>query len=444
VNPILRRRLERRTVLRGFGASVALPALDAMTPAFAAPAPPPLRLLFAYVPNGVTLADWTPRGEGRDFELGRILKPLEPWKQRLLVISGLAHKNGNALGDGPGDHARAGGSYLTGVHPRKTAGADIRNGVSVDQVAAQAIGQETRLASLELGCEESRTVGNCDSGYSCAYTNSISWRSASVPMPPETSPRMAFERLFGADDAPLDAAARARRLRDRRSVLDVVLGRATALAGELGPSDRRKLDEYLAGVREVERQIERAETDSREVRPPFEKPAGLPAEFAEYVKLMLDLQVAAVAADLTRVSTFMVGREGSLQAYPEIGVPDSHHPLTHHRGQAELVERVTKINTFHVELFAHLVAKLAATPEGDGTLLDHAAVVYGSGLSDGDRHTHEDLPVLVAGGANGAIAGGRHLAAPPETPMTNLFLTLLDQAGVRVDALGDSTARLAL
>jgi hypothetical protein len=444
VNPILGRRLERRTVLRGLGASIALPALDAMTPAFAAPEPPPLRLLFAYVPNGVTLADWTPRGEGRDFELGRILKPLEPWKQRMVVISGLAHRNGNALGDGPGDHARAGGSYLTGVHPRKTAGADIRNGVSVDQVAAQAIGNKTRLASLELGCEESRTVGNCDSGYSCAYTNSISWRSASVPMPPETSPRMAFERLFGADDVPLDTAARAQRLQDRRSVLDVVLGRATALARELGPSDRRKLDEYLQGVREVERQIERAETDAREVRPPFEKPAGLPAEFADYVKLMLDLQAAAVAADLTRISTFMVGREGSLQAYPEIGVPDSHHPLTHHRGQAELVERVTKINTFHVELFAHLVAKLAATPEGDGTLLDHVAVVYGSGLSDGDRHTHEDLPVLVAGGANGTIAGGRHLVVPAETPMTNLFLTLLDQAGARVDALGDSTGRLTL
>jgi hypothetical protein len=444
VNPIVGRALGRRTVLRGIGASLALPALDAMTPAFAAPAEPPLRLLFTYVPNGVTLADWTPPGEGGALQLSRILEPLAPWRERLVVLTGLAHKNGNALGDGPGDHARAGGSYLTGVHPRKTAGADIRNGVSVDQVAAAKVGSLTRLASLELGCEESRTVGNCDSGYSCAYTNSISWRSASMPMPPETNPRMAFERLFGAEDTPLDAAGRARRLADRRSVLDAVLGRASALSKELGPTDRRKLDEYLSGVREIERQIERAESDTRVVEPPFEKPAGLPADFAEYVELMLDLQAAAIQADLTRLSTFMVGREGSLQAYPEIGVPDSHHPLTHHRGQPDLVERVTKINIFHVQLFAHLLEKLQATPEGDGTLLDHVAVVYGSGLSDGDRHTHEDLPVLVAGGANGRIRGGRHLVVPPETPMTNLFLTLLDYMGVPAESLGDSTGRLAL
>ena len=441
---VTRKALDRRTLLRGMGASLALPALDAMTPAFAAAAASPLRLAFTYVPNGITPADWTPKGEGREFEVSRILKPLEPYRERIVVISGLAHKNGNALGDGPGDHARAGGSYLTGVHPRKTAGADIHNGVSVDQVAAQALGDRTRLASLELGCEESRTVGNCDSGYSCAYTNSISWRSATTPMPPETNPRMAFERLFGADDVPLDAGARARRLADRRSVLDVVLGRAQALARELGPSDRRKLDEYLSGVREIERQIERAETDSRVLEAPFEKPAGMPAEFAEYVKLMFDLQVAALQADLTRLSTFMLGREGSLQSYPEIGVPDSHHPLTHHRGQPDLVERVTKINTFHVELFAHLAGKLQATPEGDGTLLDHVAVVYGSGLADGDRHTHEDLPVLVVGGANGTIAGGRHLVCPPETPMTNLYLTLLDYMGVPAESLGDSTGRLAL
>jgi hypothetical protein len=444
VGLILGKALDRRTVLRGIGASLALPALDAMTPAFADPAPAPLRLLFTYVPNGVTLAEWTPRGEGRDFEFSRILKPLEPYRDRIVVISGLAQKNGNALGDGPGDHARAGGAYLTGVHPRKTAGADIKNGISVDQLAAAAIGDETRLASLELGCEESRTVGNCDSGYSCAYTNSISWRSETMPMPPEMNPRMVFERLFGADDAPLDAATRAKRLADRRSVLDAVLARARSLSQELGPSDKRKLDEYLSGVREIERQIERAESDTRVVEAPFEKPAGLPADFAEYVKLMLDLQVAALQADLTRLSTFMVGREGSLQAYPEIGVPDSHHPLTHHRGQADLVERVTKINTFHVELFAHLLKRLAETREGDGTLLDHVVVTYGSGLSDGDKHTHEDLPLLIAGGANGKIAGGRHVVFPAHTPITNLYLTLLDHMGVPAQSIGDSTGRLAI
>jgi hypothetical protein len=255
---------------------------------------------------------------------------------------------------------------------------------------------------------------------------------------------MVFERLFGAEDVPPEPEALRRRLAERRSVLDVVLGRARALQAELGPTDRRKVDEYLNGVREIERQIERAEADSSTVPPPFDKPAGIPAEFADYVKLMLDLQVAAFQADLTRVATFMMGREGSLQSYPEIGVPDSHHPLTHHRGQADLVERVTRINLFHAELFAHLVSRLAATTEGGGTLLDHVAVVYGSGLSDGDRHTHEDLPVLLAGGANGRIAGGRHLAFPHETPMTNLFLTLLDLAGVPAESLGDSSGRLSL
>jgi hypothetical protein len=435
--------LPRRAVLRGLGASLALPALDAMRPAFAGSEAPPLRLAFAYVPNGVTLADWVPKGEGRDFELSRILQPLGPWREQMIVLSGLAHRNGNALGDGPGDHARAGASYLTGVHPRKTAGADIQNGVSVDQLLARALGEKTRLSSLELGCEESRTVGNCDSGYSCAYTNSISWRSATTPNPPEVNPRLAFERLFGADDVPLDAEARARRAHERRSVLDVVSARTQSLQRELGPADRRKLDEYLTGVREIERQIERAEQDAREVTPPFEKPAGIPAEFADYVKLMLDLQVAAFAADLTRVSTFMMGREGSLQSYPEIGVPDSHHPLTHHRGQPDLVERVTKINVFHAELFAHLVSRLADRGEGEGTLLDRTMVVYGSGLADGDRHTHEDLPVLMMGGRS-RLQTGRHLVYPKDTPMTNLFLTLLDHMGVEAESLGDSTGRLDL
>jgi hypothetical protein len=444
MNVVRGRHLSRRTLLKGVGASVALPLLDAMTPAFAAPGEPPVRLGFAYVPNGIIMSHWTPRGEGRDFELSRILKPLEPFRDRLLVLSGLACKNGNALGDGPGDHARAGASFLTGVHPRKTAGADIQNGISVDQLAARAIGDKTRLASLELGCEDSRTVGNCDSGYSCAYTNSISWRSATTPNPPEVNPRMAFERLFGADDTPLDPEARARRSRSRRSVLDVVSGRARALEQDLGPSDRRKLDEYLAGVREVERQIERAEREWREVPLPFEKPEGIPAVYADYVKLMFDLQVAAFQADLTRVVTFMLGREGSLQTYPEIDVPDSHHPLTHHRGQADLVEKVAKINVFHVELFSYFLGRLAALREADGTLLDRSTIVYGSGLSDGDRHSHEDLPILVAGGGAGRIAGGRHIVYARETALTNLFLTVLGHAGLSVESVGDSSGQIAL
>jgi hypothetical protein len=442
MTPITRRHLSRRAVLRGLGATVALPMLDAMRPAFAASTPArPLRLAFAYVPNGVILPDWTPKGAGEDFALSRILKPLEPFREDLLVLSGLAHHNAKALGDGAGDHARAGACFLTGVHPRKTAGADIQNGVSVDQVAAQAVGPQTRLPSLELGCEESRTVGNCDSGYSCAYTNSISWRSATAPMPPETNPRSVFERLFGVEDVPLSPAARARRAQQRKSILDLVGERTRQLVSGLGPSDRRKMDEYLYAIREIERRLERAEKEGESVPPGVEKPSGIPATFADYVKMMFDLQVVAFQADLTRVTTMMFGREGSLQSYPEIGVPDSHHPLTHHRGNPEFVEKVTRINAFHLELFAHFVERLKATPDGDGSLLDHAMVVYGSAISDGDRHTHDDLPVLLLGRGAGGRAG-RHLVYPKDTPLTNLYLTLLDRMGVRAESIGDSTGKL--
>jgi hypothetical protein len=442
MTPITGKHLSRRTVLRGLGATVALPWLDAMTPAFASPGRP-IRLAFTYIPNGVTLADWTPKGEGREFALSRILKPLEPYRDDMLVLSGLAAENAKALGDGPGDHARAGACFLTGVHPRKTAGADIQNGVSVDQIAAQAVGTETRLPSLELGCEESRTVGNCDSGYSCAYTNSISWRSPTTPMPPETNPRSAFERLFGIEDVPLSPEDRARRAQRRKSILDLVGDRTRQLVMGLGPSDRRKMDEYLYAIREIERRLERAEKDGVEVPAGVEKPSGIPATFAEYVKLMFDMQVVAFQADLTRVATMMIGREGSLQAYPEIGVPDSHHPLTHHRGNPEFVEKVTRINAFHAELFAHFVEKLKATPDGDGTLLDHSMVVYGSAISDGDRHTHEDLPVLLVGRGAGRLKPGRHVAYPRDTPLTNLYLTLLDGMGVRPESIGDSNGKLA-
>ena len=335
--------LPRRTFLKGLGAAVALPMLDAMTPAFAAPAlkQAPTRLAFTYIPNGVTLEAWTPALGGRDFEFTRILKPLEGLREHTLVITGLAQQNANALADGAGDHARAAACYLTGVHPRKTAGADIQAGVSVDQIAAGAIGGDTRFPSIELGCDESRTVGNCDSGYSCAYTNSLSWRSPTSPMPPETNPRLAFERLFGGIDAGLDPATRAIRRRERRSILDIVAERTNALVGSLGPSDRRKMDEYLTSVREIERRIEIAERDTREVTPDFEMPSGVPVLFADYASLMFDMQAIAFQADLTRVSTLMLGREGSLRTYPEIGVPDPHHPLTHHRNNPEWIERVT-------------------------------------------------------------------------------------------------------
>ena len=435
--------LPRRTFLKGLGAAVALPMLDAMTPAFAAPAlkQTPTRLAFTYIPNGVTLQAWTPAAAGREFEFTRILKPLEAMREHTLVITGLAQQNANALADGAGDHARAAACYLTGVHPRKTAGADIQAGVSVDQIAAGAIGGDTRFPSIELGCDESRTVGNCDSGYSCAYTNSLSWRSPTSPMPPETNPRLAFERLFGGIDAGLDPATRAIRRRERRSILDIVAERTNALVGSLGPSDRRKMDEYLTSVREIERRIEIAERDTREVTPDFEMPSGVPVLFADYASLMFDMQAIAFQADLTRVSTLMLGREGSLRTYPEIGVPDPHHPLTHHRDNPEWIEKVTKVNVLHMELFAKFIAKLAATPDGDGTLLDHSIVIYGSGIADGNKHTHEDLPVVVAG-HGGGLLGGRHLVYAENTPMTNFYLTMLDRIGVKEETIGDSTGRV--
>ncbi len=436
--------LPRRTFLRGLGASVALPLLDAMTPALAKAAPAttaPKRLVFTYVPNGVSMTGWTPQGAGAGFELSTVLKPLAAYKGDMLVLTGLAQKNGMALGDGPGDHARAAASYLTGVHPRKTAGADISNGVSADQIVAEHLGRTTRFASLELGCDDSRTIGNCDSGYSCAYTNSLAWRSDTAPMPPETNPRLVFERLFGAD-AHLDPAARQRRLLHRRSILDLVSDRTKQLSGTLGASDRRKVEEYLHAVREIERQIEVAESDTRDLRPGIDKPTGIPVAFADYVKLMYDLQVVAFQTDLTRVVTMMVGREGSMRTYPEIGVPDPHHPLTHHRNNKEWMARVEQINVFHAELFAYFIGKLKATQEGDSTLLANSMVVYGSGLSDGNRHTHDDLPVMIVGQGGGLVRTGRHVVYKTQTPMNNLYLSLMDGMGVPTESLGDSTGKL--
>jgi hypothetical protein len=441
---VTRTHLPRRTILKGLGAAIALPVLDAMTPAFAAPAAKkaPVRLAFTYVPNGITMADWTPATTGADFSLSRVLAPLEPFRQDMLVLSGLAQKNGNALGDGPGDHARAAACYLTGVHPRKTAGADIQNGISADQIAAQQLGGRTRFASLELGCDDSRVVGDCDSGYSCAYTNSLAWRGPTSPLPPETNPRLVFERLFGAFDAGLDPETRARRMTYRKSILDLVSDRTRQLMTDLGASDRRKVDEYLYAVREIERRIEMAEQDMRDIPVGMEKPTGIPVEYQEYVKLMFDLQILAFQTDMTRIVTMMMGREGSLRTYPEIGVPDPHHPLTHHGGKKDWIERVTQVNVFHTQLFTHFLEKMKSTPDGDGSLLDHSMIVYGSGLSDGDRHTHEDLPVLIFGRGDGSIHPGRHVAYQPETPMTNLFLTLLDRLGVHPENIGDSTGRI--
>ena len=442
---ITHKHIPRRTFVKGMGVAIGLPMLDAMTPAFARamrPVTAPVRLAFVYVPNGIVMKEWRPKVVGKGFEFTRILKPLESLREDLFVLSGLDEQNGNALGDGPGDHARAGAAFLTGVHCKKTEGADIHNGISADQIAAQELGSKTRFPSIELGCEDSRTVGNCDSGYSCAYTNSLSWRTPQTPMPPELNPRMVFERLFGTTDFSLDAETRARRAQYRRSILDFVGDDTRQLAGRLGSPDRRKLDEYLSAIREIERRIQTAEKDNRSVTPAIEKPAGVPITLPDYAKLMYDLQVVAFQADLTRVTSLMLGREGSMRVYPEIGVPDPHHPLTHHRDNPDWIEKVTQINCLHTDLFAYFLKKLKSTPDGDGSLLDHSMIVYGSGLSDGNRHSHEDLPVLLAGRGDGSLKPGRHIVYRSGTPITNLYLTLLDRVGVHPEKIGDSTGKV--
>jgi len=445
--------LSRRTLLRGLGTAVALPVLDAMTPALAAPAAraaaeSPLRMVFAYVPNGVIMEHWTPAATGTRFAFPEILQPLEPLRHKLNILTGLTHNTGRALGDGPGDHARAASTFLTGIHPRKTAGADISLGISVDQAAAQALGSRTRFASLELGLEMGRLAGNCDSGYSCAYSNSISWRSATTPNPPEVNPRLVFERLFGDYDPTESAASRAKRSRYNKSILDFVAEDTASLKRELGATDRRKLDEYLTAVREVEARITQAEKSAAgemslsAVAPGFEKPAGMPVEFAEHARIMFDLMTIAMRTDLTRVMTIMLAREGSNRPYREIGISDGHHNLTHHKNNAEWIEKIRRINRYHVECFAKFLAKLDSIEDGGGSLLDHSMIVYGSGLADGNRHTHHDLPVVVAGGAKGKMKTGRHIQYPSFTPMTNLFMTMLEYMEVRTDTIGDAFGRL--
>lgn len=450
---MLHRSLSRRSLLRGVGAALALPLFDAMTPAFAAPAKAAgngaKRMVFCYVPNGIIMDDWTPAATGAlrgDFK--RIMKPLEPLREKLTVLSGLTHNTGRALGDGPGDHARAASTFLTGVHPRKTASAQISLGISVDQVAAQAIGAETRVPSLELTLESGRQAGNCDSGYSCAYSNNISWRSATTPNPPEYNPRVIFERLFGSADPSETPASRAKRERYNKSILDFVMEDAASLQRDLGATDRRKLEQYLTAVREVEQRIASAEKLAADapnlaaLAPGFEKPAGVPVDYADYSRLMFDLMALALQTDQTRIVTLMMAREGSNRPYREIGISDGHHGLTHHRNNAEWIEKIRQINEYHVKQFAYFLQKLDSIQDGDATLLDRSMIVYGSGLADGNRHTHHELPIVVAGGANRQIRTGRHVQYPKETQLTNLYLTLLEGMGVQAYALGDSTGPL--
>jgi hypothetical protein len=442
--------LPRRTFLRGMGATVALPFLDAMVPAVAraASAKAPCRMAFVYVPNGIIMNHWIPGG-GDDSvsklaaDLPRILEPLAPQRDQITLLSGLTQNGGRALGDGPGDHGRAGASYLTSVHPKKTFGKDIQTGISVDQIAAQRIRAQTRFASLELGCEEGIQGGNCDNGYSCAYSNSISWRTPSTPNPPEVRPRAVFERLFGSSEIERDPVKRARIEKYDRSVLDFVLEEANQLKGTLGATDRRKLDEYLFAIRDIEKRIETAEREGKVAPPSMQLPLSIPGDFTEHSRLMFDLMLLAFQTDSTRVATLMLALEQSNRPYREIEVTESHHGLTHHRGDPEKIEKIIRINRYHVEQFAYFLAKLKATQDGDGTLLDHVMVTYGSGLADGNRHEHHNLPTLLAGRGSGALhAGGRHVRYPAETPMANLHIAMLDKMGVPVESLGDSNGRV--
>ena len=446
---ITKKSLPRRAFLRGFGTAVALPFLDAMAPALTAlnrsGAKPALRLAFLYVPNGIIMKDWTPKTEGAGFEFTPTLKPVEPFRDRMLVLSGLDQYNGQALGDGPGDHARAGATWLTGVHPKKTQGADILAGISADQVAAKAIGNQTLLPSLELGLEDGRMVGNCDSGYSCAYSNTISWSSPTTPLPNEMNPRAVFERLFG-DGETTDAAVRAMMARQDRSILDFVRADASRLGLGLGTSDRRKLGEYLDSVREIEQRIQKVEQQNPEeaALPAIDRPAGIPPTFEEHIKLMFDLMTVAFQADLTRVITFMIGREGGNRTYRSVGVPDAHHGLTHHFNDPAKIERIQKIDQHHVQMLSYFLGKMQAAKDGEGSLLDNSVIIYGSSISDGNRHQHDDLPTLLVGGGVGKIHGGSHIRYKKGTPMTNLFLSILDMADVRPEKIGDSTGKIEL
>jgi hypothetical protein len=411
-----------------------------MRPALAAPGGKQARRIgVVYVPNGIIMRDWQVKKIGTGFDFPRILKPLERFREDIVVVSGLSnHAANKAKGGG---HAKASGSFLSGALPKYTAGADVHAGTTFDQIAAQKFGPETRVPSLQLGCEDSRMIGNCDTGSSCAYTNTISWKNPDTPMAVEVNPRSVFERLFGTVDPSLDAATRARRALYKKSILDLTRENTQRLVSALGSTDRRKMDEYLTAIREVEVRIAKAENDPE--IPTGEKPSGIPFSYREYVKLMFDLQAIAFQSDLTRVSTMMLGREGSVRVYPEIGVPDPHHPLTHHRNNEDFIEKVTKINEHHVELFSYFVERLKSIPDGDGTLLDHSTILYGGAISDGNQHSNHNLPLVMAGRAGG-LRGGRHVEAEAKTPAANLFVDILNRSGVEVESFGDSTGRLAI
>jgi len=424
---------------------MALPLLEAMAPvaSFAAPAVKkgPLRMAFLFVPNGKHMQDWTPSAEGAGYELPYILEPLKTVKDDLMVLTGLTHDKARPNGDGAGDHARSTAAFLTGCQARKTAGADIKLGVSVDQIAAQHLGRQTRFPSLEIGCEGGRQAGNCDSGYSCAYSSAISWRAEATPVAKETNPRLVFERLFGNGNSQETGESRSLRDRYQKSILDFVLDDAKNLKSQLGLHDQRKLEEYFTGVRELEQRLARAGDKTVEMGD-MKLPAGIPADYDEHLRLMADMMALAFQADLTRIATFMLANDGSNRPYRMINISEGHHDLSHHGRDPAKQAKIREINRFHVQHLAYLLEKLKSIKEGNGTLLDNCMIVYGAGISDGDRHNHDNLPVLLAGRGGGTIKPGRHVRYPDNTPMANLFMGMLDRLHVPADHVGDSTGRL--
>jgi hypothetical protein len=442
------RRIERRTMLRGLGTALALPWLESMVPAVGHAASfdvaePPLRVAFMYVPNGMHMPAWTPADAGPDFKLTPILNEIG-FREKMLVLSGLTLDGARAHGDGGGDHARAVASFLTGAHPRKTDGANILNGPSVDQIAAEKIGHLTRLPSLELGTESSSQAGNCDSGYSCVYTSNVSWRTATSPVAKEMDPALVFDRLFSPATAPLTPEQRTLRDKHRRSVLDLVQSDAKALHRALGANDRRKLDEYLYAVRDVEQRMKNADKlqNQNVDTADFARPEGVPREYDKHVQLMMDMMVLAFQTDSTRIATFMFANAGSNRSYREIEVGEGHHDLSHHGKNADKQVGIQKINSFHARLCHYFLRRLSAVREGNGSLLDNSLIVYGSAISDGDRHNHDDLPILLLGGGCGTVSPGRHLSYPAETPLTNLYVSLLERLKIPVEKFSDSTGPL--
>jgi hypothetical protein len=455
----IRSALSRRTVLRGLGTAMALPFLDAMVGgdavASAAEAAgralvgggpvsaTPKRVAWFFIPNGVNMPNWTPAKTGAGFELPPTLEPLKAVQNYLTVFSGLTQDNGRPKGDGPGDHARSAASFLTGAHPFKTAGANIKLGVSVDQEIAQKVGDMTRFPSIELGLDRGAHAGNCDSGYACAYVDNISWRSATSPMPKEMNPAALFDRMFGTGDKE-SVAARERRDKTRKSILDFVSGDAKRLQQQLGTGDQEKLDEYQTSIREIEKRIERARIDQKNLpKPDMARPDGVPGDMAEHMKLMCDLLWLAWRTDMTRVATMMIARDGSNRSYPWLGVKEGHHSVSHHGRDQAKIDAIKKIDHFHIQLFANFVERLKNTPEGSGNMLDNSLIMMGSGLGDGDRHNHDDLPVITVGKGGGMLTPGRHLQYARNTPLNNLFLSMMDGMGLKEQRFGDSTGRLS-